>query len=830
MTLVKHISLIFKSLLTFTALFGLLFAAVHYMNLSFTLDGARRILAEQIQTYTGRDVRIDGDVELSISLFPQLLVQQIHISNPDGFNDDEDFVTVSEVRVDVSLVALLSGQLHLSDISADQAKINLIEKKDGSLNWSFENPGQSSKLVDTNTAGSDSRTSGTNRLSMGEFRLTKVALHYRDETRDQVIDTQLEQLTIDVKDRANPTASIRGNVQGHRYDIIFESEPLETFLSGNPWLIHGTGHIADRQTKLEAAVQSDVNKITGNIDITVININLGMLLDTLGIITGQDAVTDNINIKARVTGSDLVELYEQAKVDLQLGRGYWNLQSVETGQKKKLSFTKASSFTSWKKPVALHIDGTIAGESIKLDFTTNRLEQFFDDIQKLNVDLVAGVAGIDITLNGALDLPIETKKLNLEISVKGKDLEKLNPIIDTEFPPFNDFSLTGNIISNKKGYILKSANASIGDSQFQTSIVIETNSPKPLWHINLNSQQLQLKDFGFDDWDIKQPATATGKDTKKVVKNKSYLEPLRHLEDLVKTTDMHLDLNLKVDNVLSGKDHLGKARFQLHIRNDTVHIENLIVEIPGGSISASLSLIIDDNEATGHVTLDIDKLDYGISTRLFQPGSQVDGIISTRVDLELGGSDFTRLFDQATGNMDIAVWPKNTRPAKALNLWTTNLYLILLPELKKKESLVNCMVGLMNLEDGTMREEFLALDTTKLWINGNINADFKQEYVKLSLFPQSKTARLFSFQSPIRVEGNFSDIGMAINPVDLTGSYISFITSPLHVPARWIFGDRVPADGSAICERLFDREYVEKLNAELEIKRKDELEEMLQSD
>ena len=36
---------------------------------------------------------------------------------------------------------------------------------------------------------------------------------------------------------------------------------------------------------------------------------------------------------------------------------------------------------------------------------------------------------------------------------QAKDLEKLNPIIDAELPPFNNFSLTGKLIANKKGYI-----------------------------------------------------------------------------------------------------------------------------------------------------------------------------------------------------------------------------------------------------------------------------------------------------------------------------------------------------------------------------------------
>jgi hypothetical protein len=136
----------------------------------------------------------------------------------------------------------------------------------------------------------------------------------------------------------------------------------------------------------------------------------------------------------------------------------------------------------------------------------------------------------------------------------------------------------------------------------------------------------------------------------------------------------------------------------------------------------------------------------------------------------------------------------------------------------------------MNLKDGKMKEEFFAIDTTKLWIHGNFNVNFKQRHVDLSLFPRSKTARLFALQTPIRAAGSFSDIKMILNPLDLTGSYISFITSPLHVPTRWIFGSKPPEDGSAVCEQFFDREHVEKLNEELKRKEQEEIDEILDSD
>jgi hypothetical protein len=61
-------------------------------------------------------------------------------------------------------------------------------------------------------------------------------------------------------------------------------------------------------------------------------------------------------------------------------------------------------------------------------------------------------------------------------------------------------------------------------------------------------------------------------------------------------------------------------------------------------------------------------------------------------------------------------------------------------------------------------------------------------------------------------------------------TYISFITSPLHVPTRWILGKNPPEDGSAICDQLFDREYVENLNEELQRKEQKKIDAILDYD
>lgn len=827
------LTLIFKKLIVFIVMLILLIGILDYSNLSFKSTKARQALLEHIKTYTGRDVAIDGDVYLTVSLSPKILVEQIHVRNIDGF-DSEDFITISEVRVEVSLLSLLSGTFHLEEISADQAEVNLIQKKDDSHNWSFDHVSRASDTKSEEPKDGLKKQHGITRsslgLSLGVFNLTDVTILYRDESRDQMIEKHFERLMIDVKDITKPHAKILGSVQGKPYEISFESEPLSSLTSGQPWLLHGTGHIAGSQTDIEASLQIKENMITSNVGINVENVNLGLLFDTLGIISGQDATTDNINIEAKLYGTDLTELYQQAEIRLRLGSGYWNLQSKKADEQKKLLFTSASSFTSWTKPVEFHLDGMITGQAITLELKTNRLLEFFDEVKKLDVDLRSSFAGIDASLKGTLDLPIKTQQFQLDLSLKGKDLEKLNPMLDAELPPFNDFSLAGTLLANKKGFILKSTDASIGDSHFQTSIVIDTVSAKPLWTINLSSPQLQLNDFALDILEPQETDRSTSKTTKQVIDDIVALRPVHRLIDIINTSKMHFNLNLEVDKLLSGETLLGKTRVQLHLRDNAASLNHADIEIPGGNIKASASCEVVNDTLTGDIELNIDKLDYGITARMFNPEATLDGVISSNVDLEIGGNNIMQLLDHASGQLDIAVWPKNTQAARILDLWATNLYLILLPELKKKESKVNCLVGLMSLENGKMKEDFFAIDTTKLWIQGNFNVDFAQQKIQLSLFPRSKTARLFSLQSPIRASGSFSDISLNVNVLDLGLSYISFITSPLHVPTRWVFEGRPPKDGSAVCEQFFDRNHIEKLKEELQKKEQEEIDEILNSD
>lgn len=822
-------TLLLKKLLFITVMLGLLIGLLDYTSVTFKLDKAHQILIENIKTYTGRNVNIDGDVYLTVSLSPKLLVERIHIKNVVGFNN-EDFITVSEARIGVSLLPLLSGTFHLEEIAADQATIHLIRNKEGSNNWSFDHVAWVIDKKSERTKDNLKEKRLIKRISLGVFNLKDVSILYNDESGGQSNKKHFEYLMIDLEDTTKPQVEIVGSMQGHPYHLSFETDAYATNTSGQTWQLHGAGKIVGSKTTIEASVRLAENIIDGQIDINAKNVNLGIVFENLGLMKGQDAFADEIDISAKLHGSDLTELYEQAEIKLQLINGHWRLTPPGAEQGKELTFKKITSFTSWEKPVELHLDGIIADEVIILDFKTNRLLEFFDEVHKLDVDLQSTVAGTSVSLKGTLDLPIKTRQFQLDISLHGKDLEKLNPIIEAQLPAFNDFSLTGKLLANNKGYILRSTDASVGNSHFRASFVIETTLAKPYWTINIHSRQLQLNDFSFDIADLQQSKNKTVKTFKQKFDEIIALQPVRQLIDVAQSPKMHFNLNLKADQILSGEGVLGKAVFQLQLEDNIINLPTATINLPSGRAFASANIEVIDNNISGNLKIDVDKFDYGIVARTFDAEAELDGVFSSRIDLVFDSNKLTNLLDFASGQIDMVVWPKNTKPVKILDLWATNLYLILLPELQKKEAKVNCIVSLMTLKEGIMKEDFFAIDTTKLWIQGDFNVDFKSKEIILSLFPRSKIARFFAFQSPIRASGSFTDIKLNFSLLDVTVGYVSFITSPLHVPVRWVFGGKPPEDGSAICEQFFDREHVERLHAEAKKKAQEEVDEILDAD
>ena len=820
MTIRKLLGIVFRTLVIPVALITAIVGILKYVDVSVPMERVRQAFVNSASDTLGREVRIDGEVRLAISFFPTLVVDGLRVPNHPGWSTP-DMLNIGEARAQVALMPLIAGRVELLEIAAERITLNLEQDKNGDKNWGR----QSREAVDLepasrpdNQAVSDS-SPGDN-FTIDEFSLTDVTINYHDAKLDNGFSDRIERLQVNTEDHSRLVASLTGDTEGIDYTFTATSNLLRNLANNQPWHFESTGQVGQNPVSLVANIDTSSGAITGDVELETSAIDIGRLLEWLRITKGLDLAAGQMRISASLRGSSLYDIVHQSTFRVDLHDGRWLLKSHVDDRTQTISFEHAAVEAVESQDLKILFAGKVGAEPLDLVFRSNPLGAFFTGVENVTLAVDAKLANADLKLNGDVKLPVSTKTFSVNMAVSGTQLNQWNQLLASDLPPLGPYSLSGHMDMTPKGFHITELDARIGDSDLGGVIKIDITHPRPLWTMNLVSNNFQIDDFDLEDYSVipdqeavtdnEQPQTTTRERVREVM-----MQANTSLEQPHDVDNLDADIMLDARQVYSGEDRLGNGQLVMALREDVMDIKQLKLNVPGGDLEGSMGIQLIDDGIEGYFRLDVEKLDYGILTRRINPDTSADGLITARVDLELSGSDFSHSLEHASGKIDFAMWPRNIG-ADVMNIWAVNLFFAILPSFSDRESKVNCVVAVLNTEDGQLNEQFLALDSTKVWVNGNLDVNFPKETVRLSLFPRSKTARMFGLQTPIHVRGNFDDLSLRIRPLDLIGSYASFILSPLHAPMRRIFGEQIPEDGSEICGELLDRDYLKRLQEKAE--------------
>ncbi len=196
------------------ALFVLALGWVLFVGVTLNGDAWRGSVARLATQQLGRELKLDGDVKLLISLKPALLVRDARLLQPRGFDHaGEDFARVGELQVKLDLWPLLHGQLRADTLSASDVSLSLVQHEDGSNNWTFGDAGTPSTASTTPTtptfATADKSTQVANddrgfsasdaaAIDIRRLALTNLRVSYRGE------DGKPMQATLDTLEATAP--------------------------------------------------------------------------------------------------------------------------------------------------------------------------------------------------------------------------------------------------------------------------------------------------------------------------------------------------------------------------------------------------------------------------------------------------------------------------------------------------------------------------------------------------------------------------------------------------------------------------------------------------
>ncbi len=143
-------------------------------------DYKSEILA-QVKAKTGRDVTIDGRLELSLLPSPVVSAEGVALANAPGGSAAE-MVRVRALKVSVAALPLLSGRVDVTQVALVEPRIVLEQLSDGRGNWQFD------KTTEQGTSAQGPSAEGGGGISVRDVVIENGTFVWRDAARTVQLD------------------------------------------------------------------------------------------------------------------------------------------------------------------------------------------------------------------------------------------------------------------------------------------------------------------------------------------------------------------------------------------------------------------------------------------------------------------------------------------------------------------------------------------------------------------------------------------------------------------------------------------------------------------
>ncbi len=123
-----------KILIGLSVVVVVLVAAVLVVPGLIDWNGYKPEIQAAVKQATGRDLRLEGDIGLSVLPSPSLSVEKVAFANLEG-GSVPDMARLESLRVHLALLPLLTGNVHVTSVTLVEPTIVLERLADGRANW-----------------------------------------------------------------------------------------------------------------------------------------------------------------------------------------------------------------------------------------------------------------------------------------------------------------------------------------------------------------------------------------------------------------------------------------------------------------------------------------------------------------------------------------------------------------------------------------------------------------------------------------------------------------------------------------------------------------------
>ena len=287
------------------------------------LNQFRSFIENRVTGYTGRQLKLNGDLGVNLSLHPSFKVEQVTFGNA-SWGDQPNMISVESLELKIDLMPLLDGQLVFETLRLKGVVLLLEKNSVGQENW---------LLGESDDAEEGSAIMGSEQEPFEmpvapvfrQVRFDEVHIQYSDTNEKIETDIDIEVLNFSNHVINKPFSfNTNGTINGRPFNALGEAglqSAVVEHVDGVPLVVKLDANILDITLAATGEIKQPIVKGGVNIDISLISkdLNKSFVLAT-GQSLNQYSVNTNqvIPFQLSVNFSNLEGDYELSNIKLKL--------------------------------------------------------------------------------------------------------------------------------------------------------------------------------------------------------------------------------------------------------------------------------------------------------------------------------------------------------------------------------------------------------------------------------------------------------------------------------------------------------------------------------
>jgi hypothetical protein len=455
---------------------------------------------------------------------------------------------------------------------------------------------------------------------------------------------------------------------------------------------------------------------------------------------------------------------------LKIDDGLVRYRDPEAATDVSVNVVSSGSSASGATPVLFSGGGLLRNNQFTIEGKAETLLSLEQPDQPYRLDVRARAGDTSAHFDGSV-LPARLDRADGVLTLQGRDLSQLYPIIPVPFPWTPPYRLNGRLKHDTALWSFDKFTGKVGDSDLAGRFDVDPSAQRVRVDADLASQSLRFDDLGglvglppaSETPSVKSSAQRT--ETAKRLRSGRALPTKPYEAAHLRAVDANVHLRGK--RFMTSTLPLDDLNAVLYLRDGIVTLKPLDFGIAGGHVVSTLVMDARNKVFKTQGEMEVRNVDLGKILPKLKPPHGSAGIVGGRARFVATGNSIADMLATSNGEVALISWGGN---ASELSIVLTNLDLARAAQLLVKgdeNAPIRCVVADFVAENGRMLAKTLVIDTDAEKILGEGSIDFANERYDLTLNAESKHPSVLALRGPIVVDGalNSPQVHPAVGPI-----------------------------------------------------------------